>query len=115
MKRSLNNEQPNKRYKFENLNKKFNKINIKHILVKSLNELDYTDDNDDNPFNTRLNQLAEINLHTGFQQFYNEVARYSHSLEQVIHYKSNLLSSITHHLSIKYGDDPWRTWIGILE
>ncbi|TIA92947.1 hypothetical protein E3P99_00411 [Wallemia hederae] len=115
MKRSLNNEQPNKRYKFENLNKKFNKINIKHILVKSLNELDYTDDHDDNPFNTRLNQLAEINLHTGFQQFYNEVSRYSHSLEQVIHYKSNLLSSITHHLSIKYGDDPWRTWIGILD
>lgn len=115
MKRSLNNSTSNKRYKFENLSKKFNQINIKQILQKSLNELDYTDVDDHNPFCTRLHQIAEINLHSGFHSFFRDVSPFTHSLEQVIHYKSKIISSISHHLSVKYGDDPWRTWIGLLE
>lgn len=115
MKRSLNPSNSNKRYKFENLNKKFNNINIKQILLKSLNDLDYTDDSDHNPFHTRLQQISEINLHYGFTSLYKEIYPLTHSLEQVIHFKSKIISSISYHLSVKFGDDPWRSWIGILE
>ncbi|TIB69218.1 hypothetical protein E3P77_00646 [Wallemia ichthyophaga] len=115
MKRSLNPSNSNKRYKFENLNKKFNNINIKQILLKSLNDLDYTDDSDHNPFHTRLQQISEINLHYGFTSLYKEIYPLTHSLEQVIHFKSKIISSISYHLSVKFGDDPWRSWIGILD
>lgn len=115
MKRSINEESSNKRYKFETLNKKFSSINIKAILNKHLHEIDYTDNDDPNPFNTRLAQLKDINLHAGFQSLAREISPFTNSLEQLIHYKSKILDSISHHLSLKYGDDPWRSWLGILE
>ncbi|TIC25980.1 hypothetical protein E3Q12_00708 [Wallemia mellicola] len=115
MKRSINEESSNKRYKFETLNKKFSSINIKAILNKHLHEIDYTDNDDPNPFNTRLAQLKDINLHAGFQSLAREISPFTNSLEQLIHYKSKILDSISHHLSLKYGDDPWRSWLGILD
>ena len=118
MKRVRNDQQnssTNKRHRYVKLNDQLSKINIKNILIKSLNELDYVDDQDPNPFHNRLLQLVEQNLHSGFQSFFKLIKDKCTTLEQLLHYKSFIIEQILHHFDIKFGDDPWRTWIGLLE